>query len=605
MSGTSLAPGTVFARDFRIIAPLGQGGMGALYVVEQLSTGKRRALKLMHPTLVTEAEHRERFVREAQVGARIASEHVVEVTAAGVDEGTALPYMAMELLEGETLLSYVKRRAFLPPAETALVFQQLCHAMMAAHAAGIVHRDLKPENVFLAISRRAGGAPFVVKVLDFGIAKLAAEAGTRGTTGAMGSPLWMAPEQTERGTITPAADVWALGLLAYFTLTGAVFWRASRDPQTTVAHVLREILIEPIPAATIRANEAGLLDRLPPGFDRFFAQAVARDPRARFPDATAFHAALAAMLEATGATLAAMPPSSGMRPQPRVAAPSAPPPPTPMPPSPVLPASGGAAPSYPTSTAPGVANTMARPSSLGPWIFASALVVVAAFAGIAFAALRMRAKDASSATITVTRTAAETPTQTPTLTPVQTPTLTTTSTSTGTDTVAATATATATVAVAPATTANAHSSSSSSTSSAVSGGEVSHGTNDTYADGLTKRRTWKVAGHTIRVVPGNVRVTGNVPVDVVRDAIDWEPWEYLRCYEKYFSNATSLPHGTVVLAFKVFDQLPRNGTIDRSDFTNAAFSQCVLSTAIGQTVNAAGPNGFATVVYPLVFSVVD
>ncbi|HEY2368090.1 MAG TPA: protein kinase, partial [Polyangiaceae bacterium] len=138
MSGAALFPGSIFARDYRIVAPLGQGGMGTLYTVEQISTGKKRALKLMHPTLVGEAEHRDRFVREAQVGARIASEHVVEVTAAGFDDETRLPYIAMELLEGETLQSYVKRRACLPTSELLVVYQQLCHAMMAAHAAGII-----------------------------------------------------------------------------------------------------------------------------------------------------------------------------------------------------------------------------------------------------------------------------------------------------------------------------------------------------------------------------------------------------------------------------------------------------------------------------------
>lgn len=135
--------------------------------------------------------------------------------------------------------------------------------------------------------------------------------------------------------------------------------------------------------------------------------------------------------------------------------------------------------------------------------------------------------------------------------------------------------------------------------------DVSHGTTDVYVDGTTKRRTWKVAGHTIRVVPGNIQVSGNVPADVVRDAIDWQPWEYLRCYEKYFSDATSLPHGTVTLAFKIFDQLPQKGLLDRSDFTNPAFSKCVLDTVMGNTANAAGRDGMATVIYPLVFTVVD
>ncbi len=592
MSAAALLPGSIFARDYRIVAPLAQGGMGTIYVAEQISTGKRRALKLMHPTLVSEAEHRERFIREAQVGSRIATEHIVEVTAAGVDDATGLPYLAMELLEGETLQAYVKRRAFLPPSELLAVFQQLCHAMMAAHAAGVVHRDLKPENVFLALSRRAGSAPYVVKVLDFGIAKLAAEAGTRGTTGAMGSPLWMAPEQTERGAITAAADVWALGLIAYFALTGNVFWRAARDPQTTVAQVLREIVLEPIPAASIRANETGLLERLPPGFDRFFAQAVARDPSARFQDATALWSALSALLDSIGATMIAVP-SSGMRPQSSGVPSLAPPTPVPITPAVVTPMQPSAP---PIGTAPAIASTMTSQSSLGPWIFATALLLVSALGVIAFFALRVRTQSqaaASSAPPAATSTSlamASAPESSSDPPPLASTTHAPAAATAIKTQVATTATPSAT-ASAPTTRSNATS--------------VSHGTNDSYGDGLQKRRTWKVAGHTIKVVPGNVQATGNVPADVVRDALDWHPWEYLRCYERNFSDATSLPHGTVTLAFKIFDQLPRNGSIDRSDFTNAAFSKCVLDTAMGNTANAAGGDGFATVVYPLIFTVVD
>ncbi len=635
MSGAVLATGTLFARDFRIVSPLGHGGMGTVYVAEQLSTGKRRALKLMHPTLVSEAELRERFVREARVGSRIASEHVVEVQAAGVDEATGLPYIAMELLEGETLQSYVKRREFLPPGESHLVFSQLCHAMIAAHSAGIIHRDLKPENVFLSLSRRAGGPPFVVKVLDFGIAKLAAEAGTRGTTGAMGSPLWMAPEQTERGAITAAADVWALGLIAYFTLTGSVFWRAARDPQTTVAQVLREIVLEPIPAATIRANESGLLDRLPPGFDRFFAQCVVRDPAARFKDASAFWTAMGGLFESLGATMAVLPPSSGMRPQP--AAPSlmvpssggvvsgGPMSPMPMTPGPMSPGPMSPAPMTPAAqtpmqpmpmmpgvaptlgTAPPLANTMTRGSSVGPWIFGSTLVVVAAVGGLAYlvtthvktpaipvipSAVAVPAPPPAPSALTMSTA----PTDTAQGAPIPTPPPSTTN--------AATAQATQqpqaqkvdprSGTAAPA--------ASLRTGNATS---VSHGTNDVYVDGMTKRRTWKVAGHTVRVVPGNVQVSGNISADIARDALDWHPWEYLLCYEKAFKEASSLPTGTVTLRFKIFDQLPRQGTIDKSDFTNAGFSTCVLNTAMGNTANAAGSDGFATVVYPLVFTLVD
>jgi serine/threonine-protein kinase len=459
--------------------------------------------------------------------------------------------------------------------------------MMAAHSAGIIHRDLKPENVFLALNRRAGGAPFVVKVLDFGIAKLAAEAGTRGTTGAMGSPLWMAPEQTERGQITAAADVWALGLMAYFALTGAVFWRAARDPQTTVAQVLREIVLEPIPAATVRANESGLLERLPPGFDRFFAQAVARDPNMRFKDASAFWTALSTLLDATGATMVAVP-SSGLRPhssQPQSAPPLTPMPMSPMPMSPMPLSPAMATP--PMQTAPAIASTMTRTGSVGPWIFASAVFVVGALAATAWFVVRTRPIPKDMAQVSTA--------------PLASTTAPASAIATATTQETTSATATSIAGTAPASTTT----TTSAKTAKINATDVSHGTTDSYADGLSKRRTWKVAGHTIKVVPGNVQVSGNVPANVVRDAIDWQPWEYLRCYEKQFSSATSLPHGTVTLTFKIFDQLPRNGSIDKSDFSNPAFSKCVLDTAMGNTANAAGADGFATVVYPLVFSVVD
>ena len=217
MTVTALAPGVLFAKDFEVVRPLSSGGMGAVYVVLQKSTGKQRALKLMLPQLVSDAALRQRFEREARVGSLIESDHVIEVVAAGVDEPTGMPWLVMELLKGQDLGAVVAAQGPLPLAAVRTILQQLCHAVGAAHAAGIVHRDLKPENVFIADSKRAG-EKYLIKVLDFGIARIAAEAATQ-HTGAMGSPAWMAPEQTERAAITPAADVWAIGLVAFHLLT--------------------------------------------------------------------------------------------------------------------------------------------------------------------------------------------------------------------------------------------------------------------------------------------------------------------------------------------------------------------------------------------------
>src|SRR5262249_57744065 len=138
--------------------------------------------------------------------------HVVEVIAAGVDGDT--PWLAMELLEGEDLCDRLERGR-LEPAEARAIFAQLGDAVGAAHSVGVVHRDLKPANVFL--SRGPNGAGMSVKVLDFGIAKLVSDA--RDGTAPCGSPLFMAPEQATGASITPAADVWALGLLPFPPLT--------------------------------------------------------------------------------------------------------------------------------------------------------------------------------------------------------------------------------------------------------------------------------------------------------------------------------------------------------------------------------------------------
>ncbi len=302
-----LEPGTVFAGEFRVERPIRAGAMGAVYEVTQLSTTRRRALKLMHPDLVRDPVLRERFTREAQVGSRIASEHVVEVIAAGIETGTGEPYLVMELLEGDTLRDHLERRGPLPPAEAAEILRQICHAIGAAHAAMVIHRDLKPENIILARSRRAD-ASFTVKVLDFGIAKIVAEAKSLASS-VVGTPMWMAPEQTEVGKpLTAAADVWAIGLIAFRMLTGGSYWLAGR-PDADVGELLREIQVEPLVPATERARALGLVEP-PPGFDDWFRRSCARDGVARFPNATVAWEALGPVLHASAAARPA--PSAGV-----------------------------------------------------------------------------------------------------------------------------------------------------------------------------------------------------------------------------------------------------------------------------------------------------
>ena len=161
-----------------------------------------------------------RFQREAAAAAEVRSPHVVQVFDFGVTQG-GQPYIAMELLEGEDLSTRLGREGVLPPAEVAGVVMQVARALTRAHERGVVHRDIKPENIFLC---DVGEDDALVKVLDFGIAKLSQSTGFSGTaTGAMlGTPLFMSPEQlNDAKNIDHRSDVWSLGVVAYLALAGA------------------------------------------------------------------------------------------------------------------------------------------------------------------------------------------------------------------------------------------------------------------------------------------------------------------------------------------------------------------------------------------------
>jgi serine/threonine protein kinase len=338
---THLAQGSVFGGDFQIQRLLGQGGMGAVYLAHQRSTNMPRALKIMHPDLLRDPVLRARFAQEARIGSLVQSEHVVEVVTAGVDQGSEIPYIVMEYLEGEDLDAVLHRRGPLPLGEVRVIFEQLCHGLAMAHAVGIVHRDLKPENVFVARSRRAD-VPYTIKILDFGIAKLIAAAmGTGRVTQAIGTPLYMAPEQAVATAVpTPAADVWALGLLAFTVITGKNYWTSAAVGSASIHAVLAEVLQGPLPAASQRLVEMGTSAPLPPGFDGWFAGCVNREPGQRFRHAGAAWAALAQIVDAVlGQPRGSLSPS--MTPVPVAATPT---------PSPMTPAPGAATPTPGAST---------------------------------------------------------------------------------------------------------------------------------------------------------------------------------------------------------------------------------------------------------------
>lgn len=328
METLSLEPGQIIDREYKVERLLSQGGMGAVYVVEHVTTGKRRALKVMLPHLVRDQASRARFEREARIGARIESDNVVDVVDAGVDEGTGLPFLVMELLDGVDLDHVIESHKTIPPAGVADIVDQLCDALGRGHAIGVVHSDLKPENVFLEKPRRRGVA-FTIKVMDFGIAKLISdEVREARVTTPMGSPLWMAPEQTQRGAaITPATDVWALGLLVYRMLTGVSYWRGANAPDGTVSvgGLVLEVVVKPLDPASLRAREMGVAALLPAGFDGWFARCVVREQDQRFANASLAWDALEPILGGAPGAAPAPHVATQPAPMPHVATQAAPP----------------------------------------------------------------------------------------------------------------------------------------------------------------------------------------------------------------------------------------------------------------------------------------
>ncbi len=289
-----LTPDQIFAAKYRVVRRLSGGGMGNVYVVEHTFAQRLFALKLMHPHLVRDPRMRAKFEQEARVSARIVSDHVVQVVDAGVDEEIGIPWLVMELLEGEDLEATLQRRGILPFSEVAAIFLQLGHALNAAHTAGIVHRDLKPDNIFLARSRSENGQ-VMVKVLDFGIARVIEQSHATGTM-PLGTPLWMAPEQTDPNhDINARADIWPLGLLGFYLLTGKQYWRVAQRSAPAVSGWMRESMVEPLVRASQRAQELGCDHRLPAGFDSWFARCVTREIGQRFADAQYACTSLAAL----------------------------------------------------------------------------------------------------------------------------------------------------------------------------------------------------------------------------------------------------------------------------------------------------------------------
>jgi serine/threonine protein kinase len=277
-----LVPGSVFHSRYEVVRCLRSGGMGAIYEVIHLETKRRRALKTMLPELVSDPDLRARFQLEATVAAEVESEHVVEVFDAGVDEASGTPFLVMELLKGEDLAALSAKRGPLPPAEVVELLRQASSALDRMHAVGVVHRDLKPENLF--VTQRDNGTP-LLKVLDFGIAKLVEHSTRARTTRSVGTPLYMPPEQLRgEGELGPAADLYALSHIAFALLVGEAYWERELKRTGSIFPLLVKVMQGGAMTASARAAECGVT--LPTTFDAWFARGTALEPGGRFDTAS-------------------------------------------------------------------------------------------------------------------------------------------------------------------------------------------------------------------------------------------------------------------------------------------------------------------------------
>jgi DNA-binding beta-propeller fold protein YncE/predicted Ser/Thr protein kinase len=257
-----MAPGSVFA-GHRIESVAGRGGMGVVYSATQLALDRRVALKVIAPGLIEDDAMRRRFVRESKVAASIDHPNVIPIYYAGEDAGVA--YIAMRYVAGDDLRSLVRGERQLDPRRAARIVSQVAAALDVAHAAGLVHRDVKPANVLL-------GPEDHVYLTDFGLTKHALSIGGATKPGHwVGTLDYVAPEQIRGERVDARADVYALGCLLYFMLTGAVPFHREGDEARLWAH-----LTEAPPAPSER------VPGLPSEMDEVVARAMAKKPDDRF-----------------------------------------------------------------------------------------------------------------------------------------------------------------------------------------------------------------------------------------------------------------------------------------------------------------------------------
>src|SRR5574341_47104 len=280
--------------SYQLVSLLGEGAMGRVFRARHVKLGRSVAIKVLNPEYAARPDIVKRFFREARVVNEISHEHIVEVP--DFVEVPGLAFLVMELLDGQSLRTLLKRRKgkWPPLRRVVSVMAQVCDALAAAHDKGVVHRDLKPDNVF--VIKRAGGD--YAKVLDFGIAKLKDQsdggAGSTITGVILGTPLYMSPEQATGREVGPASDVWAAGVVLYELLSGSVPFKAGN-----FVDLVQKIRTQPAPPLPLRTPRR---ERIPPALGAAVMKCLEKNPSDR-------HRSMESLGEAlrTGAGMAARP----------------------------------------------------------------------------------------------------------------------------------------------------------------------------------------------------------------------------------------------------------------------------------------------------------
>ena len=290
LGGSSDLIGSIIADRYLVLAKLGEGGMGQVYLAEHVKMGRKSAVKVMNPGTVHDADAISRFNREAANASRISHQHAAQVYDFG-ETADGLIYLAMEYVEGEPLTDILARDGALPPERAGEIVRQTAEALQVAHDLGIVHRDLKPDNIMLAKFRDGSDC---VKVVDFGIAKAAGVEAQKVTkTGlVIGTPEYMSPEQIAGDPLDARSDIYSLGLVAYNILTG----RLPFNSKTAQESVIMRLTEPPMRLAQTRPQIAWT-----PAVQQVMDKALQRDAALRYSSANEFGRALSAAVQGLSA----------------------------------------------------------------------------------------------------------------------------------------------------------------------------------------------------------------------------------------------------------------------------------------------------------------